>query len=161
MWLREMSSCSWLTVLPVPAWLLLNKTCPPFSRPLYSFESALPTARAWASRVGVLRGHEKKANSATSLFLETDPLLQISKRKKNYSEQSRMLLLLSHLASGPSTVWSAEMLRKRIIRNQSPYLYSSINEALKGNRSKKALGVIKVFPMSANAGDQGRARHPR
>ena len=155
-----MSSCSCLTVLPVPAWLLLNKTCPPFSRPLYSFESALPTARAWASRVGVLRGHEKKANSATSLFLETDPLLQISKSKKN-TGNNRGCYCRRIMASGQSTVWSAEMLRKRIIRNQSPYLYSSINEALKGNRSKKALGVIKVFPMSANAGDQGRARHPR
>ena len=34
-WLREMSSCSCLTVLPGPAWLLLNKICTPFSRSLY------------------------------------------------------------------------------------------------------------------------------
>ena len=28
-WLREISSCSCLTVLPGPAWLLLNKICTP------------------------------------------------------------------------------------------------------------------------------------
>ena len=31
-WLREISSYSCLTVLPGPAWLLLNKICIPFSR---------------------------------------------------------------------------------------------------------------------------------
>ena len=31
-WLREICSCSWITVLPGPAWLLLNKICTPFSR---------------------------------------------------------------------------------------------------------------------------------
>ena len=35
-WLREISSCSCLTFLPVPAWLLLNKICTPFSLSLYN-----------------------------------------------------------------------------------------------------------------------------
>ena len=35
MWLGEISSCSCLTVLPCPTWLLLNKICIPFSRSLY------------------------------------------------------------------------------------------------------------------------------
>ena len=34
-WLREISSCSCLTVLPSPAWLLLNKMCIPLFRALY------------------------------------------------------------------------------------------------------------------------------
>ena len=33
-WLREMSSCSCLTVLPGPAWVLLSKTCKPLFAPL-------------------------------------------------------------------------------------------------------------------------------
>ena len=36
-WLREISSCSCLTVLPGPAWLLLTKICIPFFRALYMF----------------------------------------------------------------------------------------------------------------------------
>ena len=35
--MREISSCCCLTVLPGPAWLLLNKICIPFSRSLYIF----------------------------------------------------------------------------------------------------------------------------
>ena len=38
MWLREISSCSCLTFLTGPAWLLLNKICTPFSRSLYRAE---------------------------------------------------------------------------------------------------------------------------
>ena len=34
--MREISFCSCLTVLPGPAWVLLNKICKPFSRSLYS-----------------------------------------------------------------------------------------------------------------------------
>ena len=34
-WLREISSCSCLIVLPGPAWLLLNKICTPNSRSMY------------------------------------------------------------------------------------------------------------------------------
>ena len=34
-WLREISSCSCLTVLPGPAWVLLSKTCKPLFTPLY------------------------------------------------------------------------------------------------------------------------------
>ena len=34
MWLREISSCSRLTVLPGPAWVLLSKTCNPLFAPL-------------------------------------------------------------------------------------------------------------------------------
>ena len=34
-WLREISSCSCLTVLPGPAWLLLSKTYKPLFPPLY------------------------------------------------------------------------------------------------------------------------------
>ena len=34
-WLREISSCSCLTVLPGPAWVLLSKTCKPLFAPLY------------------------------------------------------------------------------------------------------------------------------
>ena len=34
-WLREISSCSRLTFLPGPAWLLLNKVCKPLFRALY------------------------------------------------------------------------------------------------------------------------------
>ena len=34
-WLREISSCSCLTVLPGPAWLLLNKTYKPLFTLLY------------------------------------------------------------------------------------------------------------------------------
>ena len=44
-WLREISSCSCLTFLPGPAWLLLNKICTPFSRSLY-FICFLMDARA-------------------------------------------------------------------------------------------------------------------
>ena len=33
-WLREISSCSCLTVLPGPAWVLLSKTYKPFFAPL-------------------------------------------------------------------------------------------------------------------------------
>ena len=36
MWLREISSCSCLTVLPERAWLLLNKICIPLFRALYN-----------------------------------------------------------------------------------------------------------------------------
>ena len=36
MWLREISSCSCLTVLPGPAWLLINKICIPLFRALYT-----------------------------------------------------------------------------------------------------------------------------
>ena len=35
-WLREISSCSCLTVLPGPAWVLLIKTCSPLLTPLYT-----------------------------------------------------------------------------------------------------------------------------
>ena len=34
-WLREMPSCSCLTVLPGPAWVLRSKTCKPLFPPLY------------------------------------------------------------------------------------------------------------------------------
>ena len=34
-WLREISSCSCLTVLPCPAWVLLSKTYKPSFPPLY------------------------------------------------------------------------------------------------------------------------------
>ena len=34
-WLREISSCSFLTVLPGPAWVLLSKTNKPLFTPLY------------------------------------------------------------------------------------------------------------------------------
>ena len=34
-WLREICSCSCLTVLPGPAWVLLSKTCKPLFAPLY------------------------------------------------------------------------------------------------------------------------------
>ena len=34
-WLRDISSCSCLTFLPGPAWLLLNKICKPLFRALY------------------------------------------------------------------------------------------------------------------------------
>ena len=34
-WLREISSCSCLTVLPGPAWLLLNNICIPLFWALY------------------------------------------------------------------------------------------------------------------------------
>ena len=34
-WLREISSCSCLTVLPGPAWVLLSKTYKPLVTPLY------------------------------------------------------------------------------------------------------------------------------
>ena len=34
-WLREISSCSYLTVLPGPAWVLLSKTNEPLFPPLY------------------------------------------------------------------------------------------------------------------------------
>ena len=37
-WLREISSCSCLTVLPGPAWLLLNKICILFLGPLYTVQ---------------------------------------------------------------------------------------------------------------------------
>ena len=37
-WLREISSCSCLTVLPGPACLLLNKICVPFFRTLYMLQ---------------------------------------------------------------------------------------------------------------------------
>ena len=46
-WLREISSCSWVTALPGPAWLLLNKICTPFSRSLYY----LPLASVTNSRI--------------------------------------------------------------------------------------------------------------
>ena len=36
-WLGEISSCSCLTVLPGPAWLLLNKICIPSLRALYFY----------------------------------------------------------------------------------------------------------------------------
>ena len=36
--LREISSCSCLTVLPGPAWVLLSKTCKPLLAPLYLVE---------------------------------------------------------------------------------------------------------------------------
>ena len=36
-WLREISSCSFLTVLPGPAWVLLNKTYKPLFPPLYTY----------------------------------------------------------------------------------------------------------------------------
>ena len=39
MWLQEISSCSCLTFLPGPAWLLLNKICTPFIRSLYTRQS--------------------------------------------------------------------------------------------------------------------------
>ena len=35
-WLREISSCSCLTVLPGPAWVLLSKTNKPLFPPLYT-----------------------------------------------------------------------------------------------------------------------------
>ena len=35
MWLREFYSCSCLTVLPDPAWVLLSKTCKPLFTPQY------------------------------------------------------------------------------------------------------------------------------
>ena len=35
-WFREISSCSCLTVLPWPAWVLLSKTYKPLFTPLYS-----------------------------------------------------------------------------------------------------------------------------
>ena len=41
-WLREVSSCSCLTVLPGPAWVLLSKTYKPLFPPLYS-RILLPT----------------------------------------------------------------------------------------------------------------------
>ena len=34
-WLREISSCSCLTILPGPAWVLLSKTYKPLFPPLY------------------------------------------------------------------------------------------------------------------------------
>ena len=34
-WLREISSCSCLNVLPGPAWVLLSKTYKPLFTPLY------------------------------------------------------------------------------------------------------------------------------
>ena len=37
-WLREISSCSCLTVLPGPAWVLLSKTNKPLFPPLYNVE---------------------------------------------------------------------------------------------------------------------------
>ena len=36
-WLREICSCSCLTVLPGPAWVLLSKTCKPYFAPLYIY----------------------------------------------------------------------------------------------------------------------------
>ena len=36
-WLREISSCSCLTVLPGPAWVLLSKTYKPLFPPLYTY----------------------------------------------------------------------------------------------------------------------------
>ena len=42
-WLREISSCSCLTVVPGPVWLLLNKICIPLFRALYSDQWAVPT----------------------------------------------------------------------------------------------------------------------
>ena len=38
-WLREISSCSCLTVLPGPAWVLLSKTYKPLFPPLYTYAS--------------------------------------------------------------------------------------------------------------------------
>ena len=40
-WLREFSSCSCLTALPDPAWVLLSKICKPFAGSLYIIN--LPT----------------------------------------------------------------------------------------------------------------------
>ena len=37
-WLREIYSCSCLTLLPGPAWVLLNNICMPFSRSLYTWQ---------------------------------------------------------------------------------------------------------------------------
>ena len=37
MWLGEFSSCSWLTFLQVPAWVLLNWIYKPFPGSLYKF----------------------------------------------------------------------------------------------------------------------------
>ena len=42
--MREISSCSCLTFLPGPAWLLLNKICTPFSRSLYFASAATGSA---------------------------------------------------------------------------------------------------------------------
>ena len=36
-WLREISPCSCLTVLPGPAWVLLSKICKDFFSALYTF----------------------------------------------------------------------------------------------------------------------------
>ena len=36
-WLREISSCSCLTVLPAPAWVLLSKKYKPLFAPLYEY----------------------------------------------------------------------------------------------------------------------------
>ena len=45
-WLREMSSCSCLTFLPGPAWVLLSKTNKPLFPPLYSVVQLTTSAAA-------------------------------------------------------------------------------------------------------------------
>ena len=41
-WLREISSCSCLTFLPGPAWVLLSKICKGFFSALYDHHIGLP-----------------------------------------------------------------------------------------------------------------------
>ena len=67
-WLREISSCSCLTFLPGPAWLLLSKTYKPLFTPLYfhyfRFSGFLNDQRASKSRLASLpeRGRQCVVN---------------------------------------------------------------------------------------------------
>ena len=66
-WLREISSCSCLTALSGPAWVLLSKTCTPLFAPLYKIIEYRRVRRFLESQSGNLRRRcDDHATSPTS-----------------------------------------------------------------------------------------------
>ena len=76
-WLREISFCSCLTLLPGPAWVLLSKTCKPLFTSLYLAEETpwspwdtLDSSRPLPSRVPP--GHHRFRLRSRHIFLPPD-----------------------------------------------------------------------------------------
>ena len=116
MWLREISSCSCLTVLPGPAWVMLSKTKQTFISPSVQFQ------------VGILLEHSlcSKRIQIWNCFWERVPHHNNAHRWKGTLTSLRMtsdFLPLLHFVFFPSSIFGAKC---RLLRSQKP-LASSLS----------------------------------
>ena len=77
-WLREISSCSCLTFLPNPAWVLLSKICKDFFSALYtnhcSRERYSPSSQAFSLYTRMTLGTTTEVSRSTSATTNECPL---------------------------------------------------------------------------------------